>query len=173
MKKFALLSIFISFIIMFSCQKQEITEEPNLSLTQDGMSLSSDHPEDPVVKNLARHFYKSLSKKGKETLSDITEISIEKIECGVDDDLWVANYPDNGGYIVISGNNPTFPIVTFNTCGQFHYDKLSTEAKKDFNRLVDHSVKKIASTRTEGSTLWDYLSIENKENSDTTLCYKC
>lgn len=50
MKKFTLQVFFAVLVIMFSCQKQDITDNFDLSPTQDETSLSTNHQENRVVK---------------------------------------------------------------------------------------------------------------------------
>lgn len=76
-----------------------------------------------------------------ETRSKTAALCIDPIIYQGDTLMWAANYPDDGGYMLLSADKMSFPVERYAETGNFDYDKLPLEEKE----MIDRRLKEIRS----------------------------
>ncbi|MDE6508457.1 MAG: Spi family protease inhibitor [Alistipes sp.] len=164
-----------SFILSFSvfllglstaCQKQdEIFVIPDMDNPTEVVQTSIQRS---TAEKMSRMFYKSLAQNKGLTRTDMSNLLMEQVQTDNGQILWIANFPNDKGYIVLTTDHRAYPILTFNTEGEFHYDRLSAQEKAEFNRLVENYECALETLPEDEPSIWDELAEGITEESDTT-----
>lgn len=149
MKNFILSSLLIcgwSFIL-FGCTTEYIEPvSPDISVTERKCNMSRSLTKDEVqhlvglfsepMKALKLHDTRPIICSDTETRSTVVALDIEPITFEGDTLMWAANYPDNGGYMLLSADKTRFPVERYAETGNFNYDSLPAAEKKVFNQRL-------------------------------------
>lgn len=111
--------------LLYSCRDYDVNEDlsckSNISnISTDGISKSSALE---FVSQISSNLFQSSSKARAVEENRIIKTVDPVVENG-DTLLWIINYENNKGYIVLSAKKQVFPILAFNNNGNFKYDDI-------------------------------------------------
>lgn len=166
------------FLLCFYSCKESIEEyrDPNI-LREEIVAVKV---EKEIAKETAVIFFNALMKSQGEKYSTskiskaiskvASSIDLEEVKYNDETVFWVANYPDNLGYTILSADKNQFPIVAYSSEGNFTYNELSTNQKQDFDIMVLNAYsQKYLDSNIQDCLLWSDISQAeaSNNNSDT------
>lgn len=182
MRNIPLLSAFLILIIIISCSDNEILNEvPNKPIVNKTGSLSGSVSMNDVkflASSIPEELFAQSSRtrntENSESSTSIPEKEIEIIIPIIEENdtlLWIVNYKNDNGYVVISADKNRFPILGFNNDGSFSADRELNYQLEDMINNAKAS-KLISSTDSTNiySEFWAEISnLEEDEEIDIEI----
>lgn len=148
MRNFFLLYVSLLITIVISCNDHEILNEATNEPINDNIGSSTESVSMEDIKFLASNipiklFAQIPTTRNTESSSSISEKEIETIIPIIEENdtlLWIVNYKNDNGYVIISADRNKFPIVGFNNEGSFI-------AKRELNYQLEDMIKSEKSSK--------------------------
>lgn len=151
-------------VILISCEKQDVFEpKQNSQETVEVGGKQQSVKRDDAIK-LATILADGIFNDYNQTRANVRDVqSIAPIVDGNDTLIWVINYRDNQGYIVLSAKQDRFPILSFNNEGNFNTIDTANVWIKEQMSNIKYSNQGLSSDTIHTSFWADLISPEEDE----------